>query len=141
MRIEIRNSSCPLAITASLWQNSSMPRWFSILLSASIGIALGLVYGWILAPIQYTDITPDALRIDYRSDYILMVAEAFQVEQSPAQAARRLALLGSDPPVVFVEQAYDYAKDVGYPNQDQVLLSELAAAMQAWQPVQGTTSP
>jgi hypothetical protein len=134
-------SSFTLAIPSGLWHNYSMPRWFSILLAAAIGIALGLGYGWILAPVEYTDITPDALRVDYRSDYILMVAEAFQGEGSAAQAARRLALLGSDPPATYVDEAYGYAQDVGYANDDLLLLSELSAAMQAWQPIPETASP
>jgi hypothetical protein len=51
-----------------------MPRWIPVLIAALSGLALGLVYGWRINPVQYTDITPDVLRIDYRSDYVLMVA-------------------------------------------------------------------
>ena len=99
-------SSFALVILPRLWQNNSMPRWFPILIAVPLGITLGLVYGWVIDPVQYTDITPDALRIDYRTDYVLMVAEAYHAEQDPALAAQRLAVLGSEPPAVIAREAY-----------------------------------
>ena len=48
----------------------------NILLVLLLGIALGLLVGWVLVPIQYVDTTPDTLRGDYRADYVLMVAES-----------------------------------------------------------------
>ena len=121
-----------------------MPRWFPILIAIILGIALGLVYGWMINPVQYTDITPDALRSDYQTDYVLMVAEAFQAEQDPALAAQRLAILGSEPPALIAGEAYDFARQTVYPADDLALLQELAVALQAWQPVQpipGTSLP
>ena len=47
-----------------------MSRWTLPLLALLIGIALGLVYGWIISPVEYVDTTPDTLRADYRADYV-----------------------------------------------------------------------
>jgi len=118
-----------------------MPRWLLILIALALGISLGLVYGWVIDPIQYTDITPDALRIDYRTDYVLMVAEAYHAEQDPALAARRLAVLGSEPPAVIAREADDFARQAGYPSDDLALIQDLAVAMQTWQPIPGTSLP
>jgi len=118
-----------------------MPRWFPILIAVLLGISFGLVYGWVIDPVQYTDITPDALRIDYRTDYVLMVAEAFQAEQDPALAAQRLALLGSEPPALIAGEAYNYAQDSSYPAEDLTLIQDLAVALQTWQPIPGTNLP
>jgi hypothetical protein len=118
-----------------------MPRWIPILFALLLGLVLGLVYGWILDPVQYTDITPDALRIDYRTDYVLMVAEAYQAEQDPAVAARRLALLGSEPPAVITGEAYNFAKQSAYSADDLTLIQDLAVALQTWQPIPGTNLP
>ena len=118
-----------------------MPRWISILIAALLGLALGLVYGWKIDPVQYTDITPDVLRIDYRTDYVLMVAEAYRAGQDPALAAQRLAVLGSEPPAVIAGDAYDFSKQSGYPAEDLALLQELVVALQAWQPIPGTSLP
>jgi len=118
-----------------------MPRWLPILIAAIAGIILGLVYGWRIDPIQYTDITPDALRVDYRTDYVLMVAEAFRNEQEPALASKRLAVLGSKPPSVIVGEAYNYAQQSAYSPEDLTLLQGLAVALQTWQPIPGTNLP
>lgn len=118
-----------------------MPRWLPILIAAILGITLGLVYGWVINPVQYTDITPDALRIDYRTDYVLMVAEAYQAEQDPALAAERLAVLGSEPPALIAGEAYKFAQQSGYPADDLMLIQELAVALQTWQPIPGTNLP
>jgi hypothetical protein len=118
-----------------------MPRWLLILIAASLGLTLGLVYGWVIDPVQYTDITPDALRVDYRTDYVLMVAEAYQAEQDPALASQRLAVLGSDPPAVIAGDAYNFAKQTAYPTDDLALIQDLAVALQTWQPIPGTNLP
>jgi len=118
-----------------------MPRWIPILILFILGIALGLVYGWIISPVQYTDITPDGLRIDYRTDYVLMVAESYSSEQEPALAARRLAILGSQPPAQIASDAYDYARQAGYEASDLATMQELTIALETWQPVPGTAIP
>ena len=118
-----------------------MPRWIPILIAVMLGLALGLFYGWRIDPVQYTDITPDVLRIDYRTDYVLMVAEAYRAEEDPAMAAQRLAVFGSQPPALIAGEAYDYARTSSYPPEDLSLLQELEVALQAWQPIPGTNLP
>ena len=118
-----------------------MPRWLPILIAAILGLTLGLVYGWVINPVQYTDITPDALRIDYRTDYVLMAAEAYHGEQDPALAARRLGLLGSEPPAVIAREAEDFARQAAYPSDDLTLIQDLTVALQTWQPISGTSLP
>lgn len=130
-----------LVIPCLLWQNTVMPRWLLILIAVLLGIALGLVYGWAINPVQYTDITPDALRIDYRADYVLMVAEAYQLEEDPELAARRLAVLGSAPPALIAGEAYAYAQGAAYPSEDLALIQELSVALETWQPIPGTSLP
>ena len=130
-----------LVILSRLWQNTPMSRWILTLLAFVIGIALGLIYGWKINPVQYTDITPDVLRSDYQADYVLMVAEAYRGEQDPALAAQRLAVLGSQPPALIAGTAYDFARQSDYPADDLTLLQELVVALQTWQPVPGTSLP
>ena len=130
-----------LFILPWLWQNTHMSRWFVTLIALALGITLGLVYGWVINPVQYTDVTPDALRIDYRTDYVLMVAEAYRAEQDPALAAQRLAVLGSKPPAIITSQAEEYARQAGYSSDDLTLIQELSVALQTWQPIPGTSLP
>jgi hypothetical protein len=111
-----------------------MTRWLKYLIPLLVGTTLGLVYGWALSPIQYTDATPNILRADYRADYVLMVAEAHQREQNPATSARRLAMLGSEAPAKIVASALDYATKNNFTQIEIALLQGLLNAMQTYQP-------
>ncbi len=119
-----------------LWQNNVMSRWAPFLLATVLGIAAGLFYGWVVRPIEYVDTTPDTLRADYQTDYVLMVAEIYHAERDLSQAARRLALLGSDPPAEIVERALTFARQIGYARGDIFLLEALSNDIQAWHPVE-----
>ena len=118
-----------------------MSRWLTPLLALLLGIALGLTYGWVVDPVEYVDTTPDSLRPDYRADYVLMVAEAYQSEQDADLAARRLALLGSQAPGERAGRALEQARGVGFAGSDLILMQKLTTAMQAWQPPSGSASP
>jgi hypothetical protein len=121
--------------------NSPMSRWVKFALAILVGLALGLVYGWIINPVEYTNTAPDTLRADYRSDYVLMVAEIYHADQNLDLAARRLAMLGSDDPSVIASQALEYALDNTFPTADIALLQELSAALLTWQPAPAGGTP
>ena len=118
-----------------------MPRWLSFLFVLILGVALGLLYGWVISPVQYVDTTPDTLRADYRADYVLMVAEAYQTEQDASLSARRLAILGSQPPSQIAADGLAQARQYGFADSDLSLMKKLTTAMQAWQPAQSGTTP
>jgi len=118
-----------------------MPRWNTPLLALLLGIALGLLYGWVLSPVQYVDTTPDTLRADYRADYVLSVAEAFQSDQNANLAVRRLAILGSQPPGEIASSALEDARRYGFPEPDIQLLQKFTTTMQAVQPPAGGPPP
>ncbi len=111
-----------------------MGRWIGFLIAILIGIAAGLAYGWGLNPVQYVDTAPDTLREDFRTDFVLMVAEAYQAERDVGRAARRLALLGDEPPEVIVQAALASGARLGYSVNDLDLMRNLAKALQTWNP-------
>ena len=76
-----------------------------IIVALAIGIVLGLIYGWAIDPIEYVDVPPNILREDYRVDYVLMTAEAYQNDFDTDTAARRLAILGSESPATLTAAA------------------------------------
>ena len=118
-----------------------MGRWFRFLFVLLVGLAAGLLYGWLINPVKYIDTTPDSLRADYKTDYVLMTAESYHDNGDLALAARRLALLGDSPPIDFVRQSMMYASQVGYAEADLNLLGELATDLQSWNPLQNVGSP
>jgi hypothetical protein len=115
-----------------------MSRWVKFLIAILLGLAAGLVYGWVVSPVEYTNTSPDTLRADYRADYVLMAAEVYHADRDSDGAARRLAMLGSDPPGQIAAQALQFGLQAGYPANDLQLLQELTAALQSWQPGSGT---
>ena len=109
-----------------------MPRLLKIILALAIGIALGLIYGWVIDPVEFFDLTPDTLRADYKSDYVLMVAEDYSVEQDPGLAASRLANFGTQSPSAIAASGLAFARANEYPDSDIALMQDLVTAMQAW---------
>lgn len=120
---------------------NGMSRWLRFLIAIACGAALGLFYGWVVNPVKYVDTTPDTLRVDYRSDYVLMVAEAYSAEGDLAIAVQRLAFLGSRPPVEIVREALLFAESQGYADEDVRRIQALETALENWTPGAGTITP
>lgn len=100
-----------------------------------------MFYGWVVSPVEYVDTTPETLRIDYKSDYVLMVAEAYSQEKDLAQAAQRLSYLGSDMPGQIVREAILFAESQGYTDSDVTLMRSLARDLETWNPIPQGQAP
>jgi hypothetical protein len=111
-----------------------MSRWTKFLIAVLLGAAAGLFYGWVVNPVEYVDIAPESLREDYKTDYVLMVGEAYQVDQDLGLAVRRLALLGSSAPSNIVANALSYGLQHDYAYQDLTVLQSLGEALLTWNP-------
>lgn len=111
-----------------------MWRYVFFVLAVILGVSGGLYYGIEVSPVELVDTTPDSLRIDYRTDYVLMVAEAYSVDQDPIGAVRRLALLGAQDPVAVVDAAIQFGIEWGYSDEDLVTIRELADDLRTWSP-------
>lgn len=109
-------------------------RTIALVAALALGIALGLLYGWVIEPVEFTDVTPDLLREDYRTDYVLMAAEAYQNDFNSEAAAKRLAVLGSAAPSSYVLSAIDYANSNSFTAEELDRLETLLTAMQTYQP-------
>ena len=105
------------------------------------GLAAGLAYGWLVNPASYGNTSPDSLREDYQTDYVLMVAEVFQANPDPDLAASWLAVLGKGQPAEVVQRAAGEARRTGYGPDDLKRLTDLAAALQSWEPAAGRAAP
>ncbi len=69
-----------------------------LFLGLAAGIALGLLIGWLLWPVRYTNTSLDQLHPAYKDEYIRMVAMAYQVDGDLNLARERLAQLNSREP-------------------------------------------
>ncbi|RLD06431.1 MAG: hypothetical protein DRI65_06785 [Chloroflexota bacterium] len=94
-----------------------------------LGLGLGLVYGWVVNPVSYQDTTLESLRVDYKTDYTLMVAEVYHQEGDLDWALNRLTLLEDKSPLVSVENALKFASQAEYTLPDMFLLRDLHNAI------------
>jgi hypothetical protein len=94
------------------------------------GFGLGLAYGRLVSPVQYVDTDPSSLRVDYRSDYVLMVAERYAADHDPNEALRRLALLGAESPDRICAEAIQFAQLASYAASDVERMQQLLRAVQ-----------
>lgn len=94
-----------------------------------MGIALGIVVGWWLWPITYTNTSPASLRQDHRDDYVLMTAASYQLDQDLDAARARLVILDSQDPAAPVLELNEKLVIEGGSEDDIARLSELARAL------------
>jgi len=119
-----------------------MTRWTRFIIVLLFGIGIGLVYAWVINPIEYVDTSPNRLRQDYKTDYVLMVAEAYQAEEDLEIARARLALLGDETPQQSVRNAVLFASSLeGYPVRDISVLRALSQDLGSQNPTIEAPSP
>ena len=75
-----------------------MKRWVQygvwLMVGLAIGSGLGLYYGWVVDPTDFTNATPAMLEESYRQDYMVLVAASYAYTGDLATAERRLNRLG-----------------------------------------------
>jgi hypothetical protein len=103
-------------------------RIFFFLIAALVGALAGIGYGWWLRPQLYTQANLSNMRVDYRTDYVLMTAEIYRQEKNLEEARGRLQQLGSESPERFTKEALLSAGQMGYSPTDLQYLADLAQA-------------
>jgi hypothetical protein len=65
------------------------------------GLMVGLLIGWVIAPVEFVDATPAYLRADLQEDYMRMAIDSYSVNQNADLAVQRWMGLGAG-----AQQAY-----------------------------------
>lgn len=107
-----------------------MSRWTVFFLVILLGLGLGLVYGWVINPVSFQDTTLNSLRVDYKTDFTLMVAEIYHQNNDLEWALNRLTLLEDPSPLESVENALRFASQADYTLPDMFLLRDLHNAIE-----------
>jgi hypothetical protein len=64
-----------------------------------LGVALGILYAWVLVPVETIETTPQDLRADFKDSYRVLIARSYQSNYDLNRAEARLSLLGDEDPV------------------------------------------
>jgi hypothetical protein len=59
-----------------------------------VGLVLGVVYAWVISPVEWVNGTPADMREDLRVDYLRMVIDSYATNQDPELALDRFSQLG-----------------------------------------------
>ena len=99
--------------------------WF--LLMIIIGAGIGLYYSWFIKPPDFVDAVFTNLRQDYKSDYILMVAEIYDMDHNRLEANHRIdAILDQNETKEWlVQNAVKNAEGLGYDPVDLRKMNQL----------------
>ncbi len=92
-----------------------------IVIGAALGVGIGLVIGWDIAPVQYVNGNLSDLDPRYKDDYTVMVAAAYQVDGDLNEAIRRLQPLGQPNIPIYVRDVTErYISQYGTGNENDI---------------------
>jgi hypothetical protein len=113
--------------------------WY-LLTGLVLGILAGLLYAWLISPVQYTNTAPASLRGDFKDQYRTLIAVAYLSNTDFARAKARLELL-EDPDVVSaLSLQAQLARQQGRPESEISALTALALALSG-SPIAPTAPP
>ena len=69
-------------------------KWVVAGVALLLGIILGIIYGWVINPVEWTDALPEHLRSDLRQEYLRMAIVSYSVNQEAELARERYDALG-----------------------------------------------
>jgi hypothetical protein len=125
-------------------QEENRGPWY-LLTGLVIGLALGLLVSWVILPQSYTDTAPEILAQQYKDQYRVRIAEAYQANGNLERARERLQLLNDTNPVQMMIAQAQRLLAVGGAAGEAGALARLANDLQTPQPtavpVQNTSIP
>jgi hypothetical protein len=69
-------------------------KWVLPLIALILGLAIGVFFAWIIAPVEWVDGIPEQLRGDLRQDYLRMIIDSYSVNNNADLAVSRYEHLG-----------------------------------------------
>ena len=106
-------------------------RLIFFLIAILAGILIGIILGWGVISPKSAAAKPKSLRIDYQTDYVLMVAELYDAENDLSLAEVRLDYLDDQDVGANVKNAIAYAQEHQYASCDLALMLSMMADLQA----------
>jgi hypothetical protein len=101
--------------------NGSKGSWY-LLTGLLIGLGLGLIYAWLVEPVEYIDTAPHSLSPAIKERYRSLISLAYAADGDIGRARQRMALLqDSNPQNELASQAQQEVAQNGSPQESQAL--------------------
>jgi hypothetical protein len=114
--------------------------WY-ILTGLILGLIIGVVYAWMISPVEEVDTHPHLLREDYKDIYRALISRAYQANNNLPRAEARLGLIDDeDPALALAAQAQRYLAEGGEVELAKVL-ANLSSALQSAAIAEATPQP
>ena len=102
--------------------------WY-LITGVVLGIILGILFTWVISPVEYVDTAPESLTNEFKDQYRVLIASAYVANGDLVRAKARLELLGeADTYLVVAEQAQQMLAEGGSVEEAQAL-GRLALAL------------
>jgi len=102
--------------------------WY-LLTGVVLGIILGILFAWVISPVEYVDTAPESLKDEFKDQYRVLIASAYVANGDLVRAKARLGLLDeADIYLVVAEQAQQMLAEGGSVEEAQAL-GRLALAL------------
>ncbi|MFC2055451.1 hypothetical protein ACFLV7_14320 [Chloroflexota bacterium] len=102
--------------------------WY-LLTGVVLGIILGILFAWVISPVEYVDTAPESLKDEFKDQYRVLIASAYVANGDLVRAKARLELLEeADTYLVVAEQAQQMLAEGGSVEEAQAL-GKLALAL------------
>ena len=88
----------------------------------AVGLAIGLLVGWVIWPVKYINAAPQHLHPDYQREWLKMSVDSYTINKDAKLAARRYQDLGTYGPDVLAEVELE-----AMPNQVEAINAFKAA--------------
>ena len=119
----------------------SRPAFYNLLFGLLVGMAASLYYAWEIAPVEYVDNSPQALRGGYAHDYLLLIAQTYVVEEDIGRVHVRLGTLALEEQAKFVAGRAEEMIVAGFNTADIRAMAVLAQALGATNPAMESYLP
>lgn len=110
--------------------NEPRGHWY-LLTGLLIGLVLGIVYAWLISPVEYTDTSPASLRADFKDEYRYLIAASHRVHGNLERTLARLSLLDDPEPVAALGEQAQRLLAANAPASSVRALADLAEVLQA----------